>query len=227
MARCPRCGKKFKDDGRVLRHMVQPHSACREFAHHLVRISRKINLEPKRRQEQPISPPLNHPAVSNFDMFVDIPDSPPLTPDNFEDVNTEQPPADLDASLPFVEQYANASEIHGRGSTFMDQFYQDKHSQHRADNIFYPFASKQDWEIASWMVRSNLSMAIIDEFLSIELVCLFILSNDSQFLLPPRFGVFHYLSVLPTNFAVVLRCCHQDRNGHVNLGLHQPLQNLQ
>jgi len=28
-------------------------------------------------------------------------------------------------------------------------------------NLYYPFASKQDWEMASWLLRSGLSMAAV------------------------------------------------------------------
>lgn len=177
MPRCPRCGKKFKDDGRVLRHMTQPRSACRSFVQQLVCISRKINLEPKRGREQPISSSSNHPVVSDFDMLEGDPDYPFLEHGNFEDVNSEQPSEGFGIPPPFIEQYSSASEIHGHGPTFMELFYRDTHSQHRADNVFYPFASKQDWEIASWLVRSNLSIPVIDEFLSLELVCLITIFN--------------------------------------------------
>jgi hypothetical protein len=53
----------------------------------------------------------------------------------------------------------------------MDIFDEDKHAHYHVDNIFYPFVSKQDWEIALWLGQSNLSMDSVDEFLSLELVC--------------------------------------------------------
>ncbi|KAI6026101.1 hypothetical protein BKA83DRAFT_4050307 [Pisolithus microcarpus] len=56
------------------------------------------------------------------------------------------------------------------GLTFMDKFFADEYSELRKENIFYPFASREDWQIASWLLRSHLSMAAIDSFLSLELV---------------------------------------------------------
>ena len=47
----------------------------------------------------------------------------------------------------------------------MDQF-----AEHRKINMYYPFASRQDWEVGSLLLRSGLSMAGIDSFLSLELV---------------------------------------------------------
>jgi uncharacterized C2H2 Zn-finger protein len=37
MPRCPRCEKRFKTDGRVLRHMNQPRVSCVNFVDDLVR----------------------------------------------------------------------------------------------------------------------------------------------------------------------------------------------
>jgi hypothetical protein len=69
-----------------------------------------------------------------------------------------------------------AAEIFGRGESFTDVFNNDKYADRRDDNLYYPFASKPDWEMASFLLRSTLSMAAIDEFLSLELVRLFLLS---------------------------------------------------
>src|SRR5882762_4127009 len=57
-----------------------------------------------------------------------------------------------------------------KGHTFMDVFDADPHADKRVENLYYPFASKQDWEMASWLLRSGLSMAAVDRFLRLELV---------------------------------------------------------
>jgi hypothetical protein len=76
-------------------------------------------------------------------------------------------------TLPFtIDLFPGAAEVFGRGTTFLDRFDLDKYSEERKANLFYPFASKQDWEVASWLSRSGLSMASIDKFLSLELVSL-------------------------------------------------------
>jgi hypothetical protein len=66
------------------------------------------------------------------------------------------------------DKYPGAADIYGRGQTFMDRFNADVYAQHRESNVYYPFASKQDWEIANFLERSSLSMAAIDKFLSLE-----------------------------------------------------------
>ncbi|KAH7917703.1 hypothetical protein BV22DRAFT_1135188 [Leucogyrophana mollusca] len=68
------------------------------------------------------------------------------------------------------EVFVGAGGIYGYGSTFMDQFDMDENASLRKENIYYPFASRQDWEIASWLLRSGLSMGAINSFLSLELV---------------------------------------------------------
>ncbi|KIM56454.1 hypothetical protein SCLCIDRAFT_132585 [Scleroderma citrinum Foug A] len=52
----------------------------------------------------------------------------------------------------------------------MDQFDTDSFSSLRKTNLYYPFASQQDWELGSWLLRSGLSLVAIDKFLLLELV---------------------------------------------------------
>jgi len=97
----------------------------------------------------------------------------PTTPQSYE--QNESGPTYQESSTPPTEVYMGAAKIYGQGKSFMDQFDAHEHAHHRSDNLFYPFASKQDWEIASWLCRSNLSMNSVDEFLSLELVRFYLL----------------------------------------------------
>ncbi|KAG2100261.1 hypothetical protein BD769DRAFT_1291473, partial [Suillus cothurnatus] len=56
------------------------------------------------------------------------------------------------------------------GSTFLDLFDADEYAECRVDNLYYPFASKEEWEIADYLLRSSLSMAAIDEFLKLSMI---------------------------------------------------------
>ena len=71
---------------------------------------------------------------------------------------------------PFIELYPGASANYGGGHTFMDTFDADRFSSERQDNLFYPFASKAEWEFASWLANSGLSMTAIDKCLSLDIV---------------------------------------------------------
>jgi hypothetical protein len=83
---------------------------------------------------------------------------------------------------PFVEKYEGAAEEYGVGVTFMSEFNRDQYAPERVENIYYPFASRDEWELAAFLLRSDLSMGSIDSFLSLKLVSatplvLFLLHN--------------------------------------------------
>jgi hypothetical protein len=70
----------------------------------------------------------------------------------------------------FVEEYAGAAKTYGQGSSFMDNFDADEYAEHRKANVYFPFASRDEWELASFLLRSSLSMSEVDTFLSLKLV---------------------------------------------------------
>jgi hypothetical protein len=71
---------------------------------------------------------------------------------------------------PFVEKYEGAAEVYGAGVTFMSEFNRDQYAVERVENIYYPFASRDEWELAAFLLQSDLSMRSIDSFLSLKLV---------------------------------------------------------
>ena len=70
----------------------------------------------------------------------------------------------------FVEEYEGAAKEYGTGTTFMDEFDHDQYAGERIENLYYPFASRNEWEFAAFLLCSDLSMASIDSLLSINLV---------------------------------------------------------
>ena len=66
--------------------------------------------------------------------------------------------------------YPGTAWTYRKGSTFMDEFDDDEHVSMREDNLYYPWASCPEWELASFLLHSSLSMAAIDQFLSLDLV---------------------------------------------------------
>ncbi|KAF9050500.1 hypothetical protein BJ165DRAFT_1341898 [Panaeolus papilionaceus] len=56
------------------------------------------------------------------------------------------------------------------GKTFMALFSEDPLSNARETLPYYPFSTRTEWELASFLLRSGLSMAKIDEFLKIEMI---------------------------------------------------------
>ncbi|KAG2356904.1 hypothetical protein BDR07DRAFT_1178857, partial [Suillus spraguei] len=66
--------------------------------------------------------------------------------------------------------FEGAAKVYRGSQTFQDRFHMDPYSHHRKDNLYYPFASLQDWELGKFLLCSSLSMAAIDQFLGLELI---------------------------------------------------------
>lgn len=86
-----------------------------------------------------------------------------VTDDHSIDQETDPPPF-------HTEVYPGAARVCGQGQTFMDIFDEDEHARKRDKNLYYPFATQSEWELASFLLRSDLSMAAIDEFLKLQTV---------------------------------------------------------
>ena len=61
----------------------------------------------------------------------------------------------------------------------MDDFFADKYGSLHHENLFYPFASGADWQLGSWLLCLGLSMAAIDNFLSLDLVGIHFIFSSS------------------------------------------------
>ena len=90
-------------------------------------------------------------------------------------MDLNDPPMEVDIEHPksgefFIEEYDGAAKEYGLGKTFMTEFNNDRFSNERITNLYYPFASRAEWELAFFLLRSDLSMATIDTFLSLKLV---------------------------------------------------------
>jgi hypothetical protein len=55
------------------------------------------------------------------------------------------------------------------GLTFLNIFDANGYAEYREDNLFYPFTSKEEWEISDFLLYSSLSMAAIGVFLKLPL----------------------------------------------------------
>ena len=62
----------------------------------------------------------------------------------------------------------------------MDDFFADKYRSLCHENLFYPFALGADWQLGSWLLHSGLSMAAIDNFLSLDLVSIHFIFSSSH-----------------------------------------------
>lgn len=83
----------------------------------------------------------------------------------------EEPLGSQGLKKPYIECFRNATKVYKCSQTFQDRFDMDAYAVQRKDNLYYLFASHQNWELSSFFLCSSLSMAAIDEFLGLELVC--------------------------------------------------------
>ncbi|KAI5986321.1 hypothetical protein EDD15DRAFT_2174972 [Pisolithus albus] len=67
------------------------------------------------------------------------------------------------------EQFEGAAIVYGIGDTFLRRFDMDRHAFHRQTNMYYPFANFGDWEMANFLLQSNLSMREVDNYLSLSM----------------------------------------------------------
>jgi hypothetical protein len=70
----------------------------------------------------------------------------------------------------FTEVFPGCSDSYPGGLMFMDLFWQDEHAKERQENLYFPFASADEWQFSSWCIRSGLSMAAINSLLSLSIV---------------------------------------------------------
>lgn len=169
-AYCQRCGKKFHDTARVLNHMNQPISSCRTYYEELLQIAETAG-SPKGVESGLF--PEDQPHEMDRSAGGSSPISRSPTPMVLDEDPTQAGMFDSDTSLShpfFTEFYPGASKIFGSGPTFMDNFDNDRFSKERQVHSHYPFASKDEWQMASFLLRSGLSMAAMDQFFKLELV---------------------------------------------------------
>lgn len=146
--RCPRCSRRFEKATSVLKHLNHPRSKCAQAWF----------------PEQQPKPPF--PIELSVDGWEDVVDTGP-----FETIiENDETPSDGTPQTHYSEKFPGASQTFGHGRTFMDRFDSDPFAPERKDNIYYPFSSESEWELASFLQRSCLSMKSIDEFLALKLV---------------------------------------------------------
>ena len=56
------------------------------------------------------------------------------------------------------------------------------HAQARRVNVYHPFHSKEDWDLAKWLTDTGLPQASIDKFLKLERVSAFPLATQSAYI---------------------------------------------
>ena len=161
MPRCPSCGKGgFQSHEAVARHMGQPRSGCSSWLDNLVGISEDLlgGNRDGHNNSRTTSTGDGPGGLDENDRWISI-------DEEMFDGTREDP------QFSPIEFFPGAAQTYAGGSTFLDRFDTDEFSSYRSSNIYYPFASRGDWQLGSWLLRSGLSMGAIDTFLNLDLVC--------------------------------------------------------
>jgi hypothetical protein len=191
---CNRCGKSFASEPSVQNHQNQRTSNCWKNYSILLQAEHALSLNADTSgnvQFLPSTPPPMPHSPSGSLMEVNMMDTTDTTDttdtidttdtmaamdpmdametDGANDPSDDQYP-EQDASIPYTELFPGASEIFGKGKTFMDLFDDDEYAGNREMNLYYPFASQPEWELASFLLKSGLSMVAMDEFLKLQMV---------------------------------------------------------
>ena len=176
MPYCPKCGRKFRSEFQVTQHLGQPFSLCAKVERTTGSKLTRVQWTRNSHQDDQLQDVTVQTITEDEHDFPDggfgwnASDIPVLNP-------SEMPTPHCHITVPsksdpFVrEEFIGAAKTYGRGSTIMDEFDADAHARNCETNIFYPFASWQDWELALFLLSSGMSMARIDQFLGLELVC--------------------------------------------------------
>ena len=190
---CPRCKRRFKNEATVLNHQNQPRSRCRLRYEQLLEISlSKKKYQLRQATNRLARSNVLQPSSSGTHSQLQ-PDS-SSEPDNFESnpqtyhsgihgsendiemlpddaISDDNPRPDIQTSNHYhIDEYSGSAMVFGSGRNFMDKFDADQFSSERMEQPYYPFASRDEWELASYLLRSSLSMAAIDQLLKLELV---------------------------------------------------------
>lgn len=75
----------------------------------------------------------------------------------------------------FTKCHPTAGRVYGKGRTILQEIDdKDPYKTERKSNLYYPFRSRQDFEMGAWLSQSNASMSQIDDFLKLSYVRLFL-----------------------------------------------------
>ncbi|KAJ4479912.1 hypothetical protein C8R41DRAFT_869220 [Lentinula lateritia] len=104
-------------------------------------------------------------------------------------------------SGPYTIHFPGAGKVVSYGATYLDGFNDDCFSEERKENLYYPFSSRPEWEMASFLLSSSLSMQEIDNYLQLELTK----QNNLSFKTAQRLHeITDLLPPVPTQTPVVL-----------------------
>jgi hypothetical protein len=113
--------------------------------------------------------------------------------------------------------FPDAGRVYGRGEGFMGWFGSDVYAAERVSNEYYPFESKGEWELASFLSQSGLSMKRIDEFLSLNMVRSSLTTRGSDTDDMARSPASAFPFIVPGRYVAASSCCRAAHPGNPQL----------
>jgi hypothetical protein len=165
--------------------MSQPCSSCVHLINNLISISHV----PDTSQSQNIS--LEPGLADDIDMNFHG-DFAPQGDTDFKMSSSNSGSFHNTAGTTYHEEFTGATQEWGVGETFMGKFDLDDFAELHKKNLYYPFTSKDDWEMAAFLLCSGMSMALIDDFLTLQLVSTFSCVAEMPFLNLSRFVIYPF-----------------------------------
>ncbi|KAI6009068.1 hypothetical protein BKA83DRAFT_4505299 [Pisolithus microcarpus] len=173
MPSCPHCAKAFQTANGVTFHLQQLRTACHLWEREYISFFGDLTLE------DADALALHSPNwdAEQTDSHFEVPYPEDVDYDVPDIGEREKPVEGVEASVLMTcaghlcrgEQFEGAAIVYRIGDTFLRRFDMDRHALHRQTNMYYPFANLGDWEMANFLLQSNLSMREIDSYLSLSM----------------------------------------------------------
>lgn len=138
---CLRCSKFFATESDVLCHMNNPVTKCLNWLNGLRRVS---TPDPSHTQHTAASVAMGSFLIESRKQ--------PRFDNELDDSGDFDMEAETRRDNYNIEMYEGTAEKYGGGKSFLNNFDSDWHAYERKCNVYYPLASKNDWELASWLL---------------------------------------------------------------------------
>ena len=172
MPPCPKCKKEFTSIRQVTRHLNQPLGFCANLQNDIIGTLHPATFSTSVDSTDDLDSHEHSEYGEPQDGVID-PHPPPSEAwdEPGMDVDSDSLPGHYSVSTTSTREYfPEVANAWPGSTTFMADFDQDRYSDERGENLYYPFASRQDWQVALFLLTSGMSMALIDRFLGLELV---------------------------------------------------------
>ncbi|KAG1719323.1 hypothetical protein EDB19DRAFT_1919105 [Suillus lakei] len=86
-----------------------------------------------------------------------------------EDLDSGGGTRNEDSEAKVTDHFPEPPLAFDKGYMFLHLFNADENSIYRKMNLYYPFSGQREWQLATWILHSSLSMEKINSFLALEM----------------------------------------------------------